>query len=260
MTQPEPVVVGIDFTADRLRILLATIRGEPVQRAEHELPDLEDADAWAWEVGGRVSTAFAAEGNKRSAIGIAIACPGVVDSAAGTLVTSSGQPAWDGLGVVEALRAHIDAPIVALPRTQAALRGEVASGAAEGHSDVLYVTLRDQPAAAVLVSGRVVGGAQGRAGSLPAVPALTREAALDGAALERLTSVLADASALLDPDVVVIDGDEPQTRALIPVLQGVIDEVAPGPSVLAAGLGENAALVGAVQAAAIVAYEGERRG
>lgn len=259
MTQPEPVVVAIDFTADRLRILLATVKGEPVQRADHDLPPLDDEESWAWEVGGRVSTAFAVEGNRRSAAGIAVACPGVVDTETGTLVESAGQPSWDGLGVVAALRRHIDAPIVAVSRTQAALRAETASGAAEGAADALYVSLRGTPSAAILVSGRVVNGGTGRAGALPALPVLDPGSPLTGDDLERMASVLADASALLDPQIVVIDGEEGQVSAIVPVLQGVLDEVAPGPRVVAADLGENAALVGALQAAAIVAYEGERR-
>jgi predicted NBD/HSP70 family sugar kinase len=259
MTEPRPVIVAVDFTADVLRVILATIEGEALLREEHPLPPLPDEDAWSWEVGGRISTAFAREGNPCFALGIAVACPGTVDTAAGRLLDSTGQPAWDGLAVVEALRRHIDAPIVALNRTHAALRGEAASGAADGFFDALYVTLRGTPSAAALVSGRIVSGAGGHAGALPALPELEPGAPLEGEALERAVSLLADAVALLDPGVVVIEGEDAHVAAVIPVLQEVIDEVSPGPRVVVAALGDRGALAGALQAAAIVAYEGERR-
>ncbi len=114
MTDPEPALVGIDFTASTLRIALADLDGQVLHRQDFPLPPLEDEDAWAWEVGGRVATCFAAEGIHRWAAGIGISCPGIVDPIAGRIVESTVVEAWDGLNVVAALRRHIDAPIVAI--------------------------------------------------------------------------------------------------------------------------------------------------
>lgn len=57
----------------------------------------------------------------------------------------------------------------------------------------------------------------------------------------------------------MIDGEDEHTRRLIPLLQRVLDEVAPGPRVVAAELGENAALLGAARIASTLAYEGDRK-
>jgi predicted NBD/HSP70 family sugar kinase len=258
MSEPEPVLVGVDFTASTLRLMLGTVAGEIVFRQDYPLPALEDEEAWAWEVGGRIAAAFAADGHQRWALGIGVACPGAVDTAAGILIESIEAPHWDGLHVVDAIRRHIDAPVVAIGRVEAALRGEAASGAASGAFDALYVSLADRPGSAILSSGRVVGGGHGRAGALPAFPALTEGEPLAGDDLEQATALLADAVALLDPAIVVIHGPVEHAGPLSSVLSGVLEEMAPEVAVVAGALGDYAALLGAFQAASIVAYEGER--
>lgn len=255
---PEPLLVGVDFTEAALRLMLGNLAGEIVYRQEIPLPDLEDEEAWAWEIGGRISTAFAAEGERRWALAIGVACPGTVDTASGILVESTANSAWDGLHVVDALRRHIDAPVVAVSRTVAALRGEASSGAAAATFDAVYVSLVDGPSAALLSNGRVIGGAHGRAGALPAFPELAQDVPLAGDDLEQAAALLADVVALLDPQAVIIHGLPEHAGPLMPVLQRVLDEVAPGATVTGPGLGDYAALLGAFQAASTVAYEGDR--
>jgi predicted NBD/HSP70 family sugar kinase len=257
--EAQGLLVSVDFTADLLRLLLATVDGEVVDREAWALPELADEEAWAWELGGRISTLFAKQEASHWALGIGLACPGTVDGATGVLVRSNGQPAWDGLSVVAALRRNIDAPIVALNRTAAALQAEANQGVAVHVADVLYVSLRGVPEAAMLAGGRLVGGHTQSAGALPALPAFEADAEREPSDIERLAGVLADAAALLDPELVILEGAESDLRALGPLLQGVIDEVAPGPTVVAAQLGEIGPLLGAMLAAGVVAYEGERR-
>ncbi len=167
-----PVLVAIDFTADTLRLLLAQQDGTVVLRERWALPALADEDAWSWEVGGRMATLFAREGERRSALAIVAAAPGSVDPVTGRLLRSAGQPTWDGLAVVDALRRHINAPIAAESRTLAALAGEQWQGALAGVEHALYVSLRGEPTAALLIGGRPFRGATHEAGALPALPEL----------------------------------------------------------------------------------------
>ncbi len=257
-TEVTPLIVSVDFTGDLLRIALADLDGVIRHREEHPLPPLPDEAAWAWEIGGRISTAFAHEEEPCFALAIGVACPGPVDPIDGRILESTGQEEWTGLAIVEALRRHIDAPIVALDRTRAALRGEAMAGAAEGQHHVLYVALGDHPRAAMMVSGRIVDGGAHRAGDLPMLAALEAATPLDSQQLELVTEVLTDAAALMDPAVVVLHGPDHHVDPVGPVLQAVLDEIVPGARVLRAALGDDAALIGALQAASIVAYEGER--
>ncbi len=258
MTEPESAIVGVDFTPTTLRLILGRLDGEILRQEEHPLPEVDDEAAWSWEVGGRISSLFAADGGKRYALGIGVACPGSVDPVAGRLEECLANAEWEGLNVVASLRRHIDAPIVALGRVEAALRGEAALGNASGTFDAMYVSLVDGPAAAVMSNGRILGGANHRAGGLPAFPELEPGRALVGDDLEQATALLADLACLVDPSVVIVHGPPEHAEALRPVLQRVLNEVLPGAQVAPGALGERAALLGALKAAAIVAYEGER--
>jgi len=251
----ERLLVGIEFTASELQIALAEPGGELVgERQRWELPTLADDEAWAWEVGGRIATTFADVGSGRSALAIAMAAPGAVHPISGRLLRG-GQPEWEGLAVVEALRRHINAPAVVESRVRAGLLGEQVEGAARGAESVLYLALRDEPEAALLLGGRPMRGAQGDAGALPAVPELDPEERLGGEALEAVAGPLADAAALLDPQLVVVDALPRHLETLLPVLRRMIAEVAPGPRVEPAALGADAPLTGALQIAATLAYE-----
>jgi predicted NBD/HSP70 family sugar kinase len=261
MTIPEPgepVLVAVDFTADRLRVMLTDEDGTPVAREQWPLPVLADEDAWAWEVGGRIALLFAREGGRRSALGIGVACPGSVDTATGRLIQTTGQPEWDGLAVADALRRHFGAPVAAVNRVQAALKAETAIGIALDATDALYVSLRGIPSAALMVGGRMGRGASHNAGALPAVPELAPGVPPAEDALQALAGVLADTTALLDPDLLIIEAEKLHLDVIVPLLQRVLDEVAAGPRVVVAALGEDGALSGAVQVASSVAYEGER--
>ena len=116
--------------------------------------------------------------------------------------------------------------------------------------------LRGAPSAALLLGGRPWRGARHRAGALAAVPELDPSAA-EGE-LKAVAGLLADATALLDPQVVVLDAVPQHLERLVALLQQAIDDTAPGPKVAAAALGEEAALLGAVRIASTLAYEGGR--
>ena len=250
----ERLLVGVEFTAQELRIALAEPRGERIAREEWPLPTISDDEAWAWEVGGRIATTFAEKGDGRSGLAIAVAAPGPVDPIAGRLLRG-GQSEWEGLAVVESLRRHVDMPIAVESRIRAALLGEQVEGAARGADSVLYLSLRGEPEAAILIGGRTVRGAQGEAGVLSAVPDIDHEQHLGGAALESIAAPLADAAVLLDPQLVVVDALPRHLETLIPVLRQMIGQVSPNPRVKAAGLGADAPLAGALQIAATLAYE-----
>lgn len=255
----ESVLVGVDFTAELLRVLLTTEGGRPVHEGEWALPPLEDEEAWSWEVGGRIAALFADEGQRRSALAIVVAAPGPVEPISGRLLGCPSQPAWDGLSVVDALRRHIGAPIAAENRVVTSMLAECWQGAGAGSDDVLYVSLRGEPASALLIGSRPVRGAHFEAGALPAMPALVPGAPLNEADAEAVVSLLADASALLDPELVVIDAEAAHLARLVPLLQRVLDEVAPNTHAVAATLGERAAVIGAVRMASSLAFEGPQR-
>jgi predicted NBD/HSP70 family sugar kinase len=260
-TPPDTALVGIDFTASTLRVRVAELDGKVLTHREYPLQALRSEDEWTWEVGGRIATTLAGEGGRRSALAIGVAAPGPVDPLAGRLLRAvDGQAEWEGLAIVEALRRHIDVPVVTLSRTAAALRAERIGGAARGVDDAIFLSLRAVPASALLVGGRVVRGHGEEAGALPAVPQFSPGQRLAGHDLEAAAGLLADAVALLDPELAIVDAADEHAEPLVPLLQRVIDEVAPGPRVVRSTHGVDGPVLGALHAASLVAFEGERSG
>jgi hypothetical protein len=243
-------LVAVDFTEDQLRLLLATPDQELIASEHHALPRLDDEEAWAWEVGGRISTLFSRDGEPLFALGIGIACPGAVHPIRGVLTESRAHEGWDELHVVDALRRHIDAPAVAMDRVQAALRGEMSFGAALDATDALYLSTREGvPVAAALVAGTVVRGAHMRPGMLVA------SEASDAAGIAR---ELAEIASMVDTGLVIVDAPEGDLELLVQATRDALGAVGALAEVAASELGERAVLLGALGAAAIVAYEGER--
>lgn len=253
------LLVGIDFTVDRLRLMLTEADGDPAHKGEWPLPAVTNEDDWSWEVGGRIASTFAEEGNGRFAQAIAVAAPGGVDPTKGRLTEGSGRPEWDGMRVVDALRRHIDAPVAVENRVAAALLGETWQGAAAGLDNVLYVSLRGIPQAAILAGGRPVRGARFGAGALPAFPELPDLPTIPPEDIEQVAGLLADATALLDPEMLVLYALPQHLDVLVPLVQRILATVTPQVRVARAELTHQAALVGAVRIASTLAFEGHRK-
>jgi hypothetical protein len=253
--QQEPIaaLIAVDFTADELRLLLTTPSQELIANERWPLPPLDDEAAWAWEVGGRISTIFARAGEPLYALGIGVACPGFVDPIRGVITESRAQQSWNDLHVVDSVRRHIDAPTRALDRAQAALRGEITIGAAIDYNDVLYVSVSDDgPSAAILIAGTIVRGAHHRPGLAP--PA-DEHGTIN---FEMLAAWIGDAAALLDTAIVILEAPEEQAKALLASVHKATAGAGAMAEIVVSELGDRAALVGAIDAATIVSYEGER--
>lgn len=242
--EPIAALVAIDFTATELRLLLATPEQELIANERYELPELADEEAWAWEVGGRVSTLFSRDAEPLYALGIGIACPGAVHPVRGVITESRAQEGWNELHVVDAIRRHIDAPAVALDRAQAALRGEMAFGAALDVTDALYVSLRESPPmAAILAAGTIVRGAHHRPGIIDAGDPAASVAAI---------------AAVLDTARVILDAPDDEAEVSAARVTAALEASGARAEVVVSELGSRAPMFGALEAAAVVAYEGER--
>ena len=242
-SEVRPALVAVDFTSTDLRLLLSTPEKQLIANEQYQLPTLDDEEAWAWEVGGRLSTLFSRDGEPLFALGIAIACPGMVHPIRGVLTESRAQEGWNELHVVDAIRRHINAPTVAIDRVQAGLRGEMTAGAAIDATDVLYVSVRESTiVAAILSSGTIIRGAHHRSGRRNSTDD-AREIATIAAALD---------SALVILDTVNENADEIESRT-----RNELKKVRAGGEVIISKLGTRAPLLGALEAAAIVAYEGQ---
>lgn len=98
-------------------------------------------------------------------LGIGVAIPGVVDSAAGVAVFGSNIP-WQNTPVVARLSGTLDLPVVLSHDVRAAGVAEAQLGKARGISNFLFLALGTGISGAVFVDGRSTSGSHARAGEI----------------------------------------------------------------------------------------------
>ena len=100
-----------------------------------------------------------------SALGVSTT--GQVDSRTGRIVFANDNvPHFTGTPVADILRAHAHVPVAVENDVNAAALGEAGFGAGRGHSDFLCLTYGTGVGGAIVVGGRVYGGADGVAGEM----------------------------------------------------------------------------------------------
>jgi glucokinase len=103
------------------------------------------------------------EGHQIKSIGVGI--PGVVDSRAGLVVRTPNMP-FDGLPLSAMLNENWPLPIFLSNDANAAALGEYISGAAQGASSMVMVTLGTGVGGGIIIDGRAVEGVGGAAAEI----------------------------------------------------------------------------------------------
>jgi len=101
--------------------------------------------------------------------GLGLGVPGLLDRAAGVVITSANLHQIDGFGLVDAIAGHLDLPAsrVALENdANVAALGEAWAGAGREDPDFLMVTLGTGVGGGVVLDGEVVTGSGGLAGEV----------------------------------------------------------------------------------------------
>lgn len=156
-------VLGLDVGGSSVKYRLASAGqadGMPDAIAEGVAPALaEELPATLAELARSVSA-----GHRLAAVAVAI--PGLVDEASGTVIRSSNVPALDGRALGPELSALLGVPVSILNDGRAAAVAEARWGAGAGERDVFTLALGTGIAGSHLVDGVIADGAHGSAGEL----------------------------------------------------------------------------------------------
>lgn len=99
-------------------------------------------------------------------VAVAVAIPGLVDEATGTVIRSSNVPQLDGRPLGPELTEMLDVPVMILNDGRAAAVAEARWGAGAAAHDVFTLALGTGIAGSHIVDGAIVDGANGSAGEL----------------------------------------------------------------------------------------------
>ena len=251
-------VAGIDAGGNALRVVITDLAGQPVDRHSVTLRGAMSGGAIATRI-ARVVTKLA-ERNDANVIAAAAGVSGIVDAARGTVLLSPDLPGLNGRAVADMLAERLGVPVAIDNDDLLAAAGEAAFGAAQGCTEVVFLSLGLGLGAGLLVGGRPVRGVRSSAGAIAyLVPGPVEEVASGraiplryakrrgarpegrtakeivsyaadgdpdaravlGEAIDALGTLATDVGALLDPEVIVLGGGLAHG---IPGLAGAIGE------------------------------------
>ena len=142
--------------------------------------------------------------------GIGVSAAGCINSVEGKVAINGGNvPNWSHTEVCSILRKEFDLPVSLANDANCAILGEFWTGAAEGYTDVLGITLGTGVGGGVITGGRLLEGAHGFAGELGHFPTHAGGAhcicGLDGC-FERYASTASMIRSAVDVDLDLKDG------------------------------------------------------
>jgi len=163
--QPEAAhVVGIDAGGASLRVVIVDLVGRPVGRHSVTLRGATQGSAIVRRIAEVVHALVERTGAKPVAAAAGVS--GIVDAARGTVLLSPDLPGLNGRDVAGMLGDHLGVPVAVDNDDLLAAAGEVAFGAAEGCTEVVFLSLGVGLGAGLLVGGRPVRGVRSSAGAV----------------------------------------------------------------------------------------------
>jgi predicted NBD/HSP70 family sugar kinase len=163
--QPEAAhVVGIDAGGGSIRVVVADLAGRPVARHAVTLRGAKGGTA----IVRRIADAVRALVERVDAKPVAAAAgvSGIVDAPRGKVLLSPDLPGLNGRDVAGMLGERLGVPVAVDNDDLLAAAGEAAFGAAEGCTEVVFLSLGLGLGAGLLVGGRPVRGVRSSAGAI----------------------------------------------------------------------------------------------
>ena len=157
-------VVGIDAGGASLRVEIVDLAGRFIARSSVTLRGAREPAAIIRRIADVVRTLATRVGARP--IAAAAGVSGIVDAAGGTVLLSPDLPGLNGRDVATLLADRLDMPVAIDNDDLLAAAGEAAFGAAEGCTEVVFLSLGLGLGAGLLVGGRPVRGVRSAAGAI----------------------------------------------------------------------------------------------
>lgn len=156
--------VGVEITGDSALVLLADFTAQPRWQQAFDL-DTSDPDSVIPQVETLIDTALRTHATG-SPLGIGLGIAGLVNAAEGVL-TSSANLGWRGIPFRERWNARFKLPVHVGNEASIAALGEHHFGAAQDHSDFIYLGItRSAIGAGLFINGALYQGIDGYAGEV----------------------------------------------------------------------------------------------
>jgi len=160
-------VVGIDFGATHLALILADMSARIVEEVEVELnialgpkACLAEADRLLREMLVKAGLGF------ESVFAIGVGVPGPIVAEAGMVLSPPIMPGWDRYPIRDALEKKWNCPVSLNNDAELGALGEWAAGAGRGERNLAYIKVGTGIGAGIFIDGQIYRGVTGSAGEI----------------------------------------------------------------------------------------------
>jgi glucokinase-like ROK family protein len=160
-------VVGVDFGATHLSVLVADISARILEEVELEINIQDGPEACLAEADRQVRKAVAKAGLElKDILAVGIGVPGPIVSEAGMVVSPPLMPGWDRYPIRDTLEKNWGCPVSVNNDAELGALGEWAFGAGRGEHNLAYIKVGTGIGAGLLLEGQIYRGVTGSAGEI----------------------------------------------------------------------------------------------
>ncbi len=160
-------VIGIDFGATHLNLLVADISARILEEIEVEIDIQDGPKACLAEADSRVQELLAKTHlDLKDVLTIGVGVPGPIVAAAGMVVAPPIMPGWDGYPIRDTLQKLWGCPVSVNNDAELGALGEWAAGAGRGERNLAYIKVGTGIGAGLLLDGQIYRGVTGSAGEI----------------------------------------------------------------------------------------------
>jgi predicted NBD/HSP70 family sugar kinase len=166
------LALGIDFGHTHLRVAVADLSHDVLAEEGSELDVDHSAEEGLDAAAEMVEAVLSKAGVKRDRLlGAGMGLPGPINTATGTVGSSSILPGWVGIDAAAEMSRRLDMTVQVENDANLGALGELVWGSGKGHDDLVYIKLSSGVGAGLLLAGRLYRGAGGTAGEIGHTPA-----------------------------------------------------------------------------------------
>jgi glucokinase-like ROK family protein len=160
-------VIGIDFGATHLNLLLADLSARTIEELETKFDIQAGPEAGIAEADRRVHELLARAGlSLGDILVIGMGVPGPIDVEAGMVVAPPIMPGWDRYPIRDTLEKRWHLPVSLNNDAELGVLGEWAAGAGRAERNLAYIKVGTGIGAGLLLEGQIYRGVTGSAGEI----------------------------------------------------------------------------------------------
>jgi predicted NBD/HSP70 family sugar kinase len=156
--------IGLDFDARQIMVAAVDLAQQPLSQSRRTIPARATADRVLSMIEDVLAEAIAA--SNHDVLGIGLGVPGTIDPNRGVSLSYDFIPGWKNVAIGPRVAARFGLPVFVENNIRSIAVGELWSGGGRGLRDLACLGIRSGIGMGIITGGRLLGGANNRAGEI----------------------------------------------------------------------------------------------